>query len=266
MNSLFCYRTLLRLPNFKGKARLIHFYRKAFYSPHILRVDPGLQLGLQPIDWLQSDLLRDGSLEPLTSALFANILRSGDSYVDVGAHIGFHTLLARHIVGTTGRLLAVEPQPRNGAQLLANCQLNGFNNVELYIAAAGERDDMIALPVQADSDTSRLTLSGAGVNDQAQQFHVPILRLDSLLARHDLERVRLLKIDVEGYELEVIRGLGDRLETVDHIIFELLDPSHAATAAICEHLESRGFALKTVKGDTWDRRQLVPENNIWATR
>jgi hypothetical protein len=57
---------------------------------------------LDPMEWTQSDLLRDGSIETLTSALYTKLLHDGDRYVDVGAHVGYHTLLARHCIGAEG--------------------------------------------------------------------------------------------------------------------------------------------------------------------
>lgn len=266
MNSLPLYRALLRLPAFKGKARLTEIFRAVFYSPRSWRVEPGIQVVLRPLDWVQSDILRDGQLEPLTSSLLASVLRTGDTYVDVGAHIGFHTLLARHAVGETGTLLALEPQPHNCAQLLDNCRANDFSNIVLYVAAAGESDDVVALHLQTGTDTSCLSLAGGGVNDQSQCFHVPLFRLDRLIPKHGIQRLRLLKVDVEGYELQVLRGLGDYIHATDNIILEILQPAHPNSTLICEFLAGAGFTLKTVKGELWDRCQPAPENNVWATR
>src|SRR5258705_12131660 len=114
------YRTLLRLPEFKGKSRIIQFYRSFFFSSFRFKGNYDFVMDLDPIDWIQSDLLRDGGLEPLTSALYGRLLRGGDRYVDVGAHIGFHTLIARHLIGETGLVIAVEPQPYNCQKLLSN--------------------------------------------------------------------------------------------------------------------------------------------------
>src|ERR1700730_18322195 len=120
------YRRLLRLPEFMGKSRLIGFYRSVFFLTPRPRLIHGLRMELDPLEWTQSDLIKNGSLEPLTSALYGKLLRAGDTYVDVGAHIGFHTLVARHYVGQSGRLIAVEPQPYNCQKLLANWRANDF--------------------------------------------------------------------------------------------------------------------------------------------
>src|SRR5205085_7286263 len=95
------YRGLLHLPSVKGKAQVMQLYRAIFFTPKVSQVIHGLKMELDPIEWTQSDLMVRGSIEPLTSALYGKLLRHGDVYVDVGAHVGFHTLIARHFIGGT---------------------------------------------------------------------------------------------------------------------------------------------------------------------
>ena len=226
-------------------------------------------MDLDPIDWNQSDLLRDGGVEPLTSALYGKLLRQGDKYVDVGAHIGFHTLVARHLIGETGLVIAVEPQPYNCQKLLANWRANGFENVALYVPAVGEHDTTVALHQQVETDSTRLSMVLEPVNDEARVFYVPLRRLEAILREQRVERVRLLKIDVEGYELEVVNGLGSFLPSIDNIILEVLDTSTGLSArsiSLIEKLKSLRYKLNTVAGDPWDYRSPLPENNLWASR
>jgi hypothetical protein len=67
------YRDILRLPQFKGKSRMIQLYRSLFFSSHTFRALHGILLDIDPIDWTQSDLLRDGRIEPMTSALYGSL-------------------------------------------------------------------------------------------------------------------------------------------------------------------------------------------------
>src|SRR6185295_1699992 len=92
------YRRLLQLPTFKGKSWLTTSYRRVFFSSKIYRWKEGIVFDIDPIEWNQSDLLRDGWLEPLTCQLMSTILKAGDTYVDVGAQFGFHTLVARNSI------------------------------------------------------------------------------------------------------------------------------------------------------------------------
>jgi FkbM family methyltransferase len=264
----FLYRTFLRCPRFRGKARLESLLRRCF-SPSRQRVIHDLWMQLDPIEWPQAEILARGCLEPLTTALFSKLLRPGDVYLDVGAHVGFHTLVARHYVGQSGRVIAVEPQPHNCSKLLANWQANQFANVFLYVAAAGERDGSIVLHDQKATDRSRLTLSLDAVNDEPQRFQVPMLRIDTICESQSVERIRLLKIDVEGYELQVLRGCTSFASRIDHVVLELLDAEDeaASVGGILEELRNRGFSTwRTVNGDPWAPGSPLPENNVWASR
>ena len=227
-------------------------------------------MDIDGFDWIQSEIVRDGCTEPLTCALMGTILRAGDTYVDVGAQFGLHTLVARHFVGPAGTVVAIEPQPYNCHKLLTNWRLNGFENVTLYVGAIGAYDGSVALHLQSPTDTSRLSLSLSPVNDLPQKFHVPINRLETIFDQVRLDRVRLLKIDIEGYELEAIAGIGRYVDQVEHIIFEVLDSESGISEKsqdLIELLVRSGFTVKTVEGKDWDNKaRKLPENNLWASR
>jgi FkbM family methyltransferase len=177
---------------------------------------------LDPLEWAQISLLQDRIIEPKTVELFKQLLKCGDVYLDVGAHIGFHSLVARVLVDQAGRVIAVEPQPYNCDRILNNWRVNGFDNLKLYLAVAGAGPDMVELHNQSPTDKSRLTLCLEPVNDLPQVFVVPMLTLESLIERNRVGKVKLLKIDAEGYEAEVLRGLGDSVSLVENIVLELL--------------------------------------------
>jgi FkbM family methyltransferase len=223
---------------------------------------------LDPLEWGQIELLSGYLAERRTAQLFGRLLQDGDTYVDVGAHVGFHTLVARRHLGDEGRVIAIDPQPYNCDKVNTNWRLNGFSNILVCIAAAGDRDGMIELPFQAATDRSRLSLCLPGVNDQPQRFRVPLVRLDSLFGQLNCGRVRLLKIDVEGYELEVVRGLGRRIDQVDQIVAEVLDADAPSprTLELTKMLQISDFTLKTVEGAPWLPGQKLAENNLWACR
>src|SRR5205085_7512501 len=93
------YSWFLRLPHFKGKGRIENLMRRAFFSTRVWRVAYDLKMELNPLEWTEITLIRDGLIEPKTISLFDRLLEEGDTYVDVGAHVGFHTLVARRKVG-----------------------------------------------------------------------------------------------------------------------------------------------------------------------
>ena len=262
------YRSFLRLPAFKGKPMMDRLLKAAWYAPRPSRLANGLAMWLDPMEWTQAELLAKGVIEPLTTALMRRLLGDGATYVDVGAHVGFHTLTARQCVGAGGRVVAVEPQPYNCERILHNWQLNGFENLDLFVAAAGARSGMVALRQQAATDKARLSLALEGVNDQPQRYHVAMVAVDDVVRDLGIERIDLVKIDVEGYESQVIEGMRNTLARASHLVFEML-PAGAGGAAgreLLEGLRAAGFDARTVTGEWLSGLDAIQENNVWCTR
>jgi FkbM family methyltransferase len=257
----------LRLPHFKGKTRIETLLRRALWTPHQTKVFGGLRMELDPAEWTQMQLIKRNWLEPRTLALYQKLLRPGDVFVDIGAHVGFHSLVARQLVGPTGLVIGIEPQPYNAHKILANWRANNFTNLKLVIAAAGAENRSVTLSDQVLIDRSLLTLLECGGKNEAQKFEVPLVRLDSLFQRHRIKDVKLLKIDVEGYEFEVVMGAGERLPDMKNIILEILDTTtRDRIEALTELLRSNGFELLTIDGAPWKGSGDIPERNLWARR
>jgi FkbM family methyltransferase len=258
------YEFILRLPGFKGKAKIEAMFR-ALLKPHISTVHHDIRMELDPEEWLQIDLRALGRLEPRTTALFERILRPGAAYVDVGAHVGYHSLVAARLVGAGGRVFSIDPQPYNCAKILTNAELNGFANITVIAAAVDEADGFKSLKNQSRQDKARLTLAGPGVNDGALTFVVPEITLRWLIETYTLRPVNLLKVDVEGFELEVLKGAGDAIRAIENIVLEILPGEDAdRTLAIERILRDFGFQMFDVDGSPWRPGQACTENNVWA--
>jgi FkbM family methyltransferase len=260
------YDFILRLPAFKGKAKIAAMVR-ALLKPHISTVHHDIRMELDPDEWLQIGLRASGRMEPRTIALFERILQPGDVYVDVGAHVGYHSLVAARLVGAGGRIFSIDPQPYNCAKILSNAKLNGFTNITVVAAAVDEADGFTSLKNQSRHDKARLTLGGPGVNDDELVFVVPRITLRWLIETYGLRPVNLLKIDVEGFELEVLKGAGDAMRAIENIVFEVLPGEDAEkTPAIERTLRDCGFQMFDVDGAPWRPGQASTENNVWARR
>jgi FkbM family methyltransferase len=260
------YRACLKFPSFRGKSFIEGWMREKL-APQRCEVAGGIIMELDPQEWHQIDLLAKGTLEPKTINRFTDLLSQGGIYIDIGAHVGYHTLVARALVGASGKVVAIDPQPYNCDKILTNCRLNDFKNVTVYVAAAADRTGTVTLKTQPSNDKSRLTLCENGARDAGEPFVVPLVRLDAVVAEFKLERIDLLKIDVEGYELAVLRGLGAAISIVRNIIFEVLKDTPLDTASkIANHLAAAGFSLRTVDGYEWKPGQPCLENNVIASR
>jgi FkbM family methyltransferase len=144
--------------------------------------------------------------EPREVAFFRRLVPQGGVVIDVGANIGQYTLLAAELAGPSGRVFAFEPDPVNAAALQRSVGRNGFGGrVELLRVAVAGRSGEAALDVQPDRTRSRLAAK-TGESVRAGAVQVRTLALDDFLDERGLDRLDFLKIDVEGADLDVLRG------------------------------------------------------------
>ena len=148
-------------------------------------------------------------------------LPEGGTFVDIGANVGYYTRKASHIVGPKGRVLAFEPAPNALRVLKLNAQ--DLDNVAVFGIAAGEVRESRTFHLQEAGDTSTLLPASGG-----RAIAVEVAPLDEVLA--DAPAVDLIKIDVEGYEMNVLAGARSLLTRHKPIVlFEYID-SYAALA------------------------------------
>jgi FkbM family methyltransferase len=146
---------------------------------------------------------------PLQEALKRE-LAPGMTFFDIGANVGFVTLVAASLVGPSGRVVAFEPVPGNVAAIRENLALNGIDWVELRQTAVARSAGSASLIVSEVSAFSRL--AHISVPSEARdRIEVPVTSVDELLAASSVPKPDVIKIDVEGAELEVIEGMRDTL-------------------------------------------------------
>lgn len=144
---------------------------------------------------------------------FRSVLRPGMTVVDVGANTGMYSVVAGFLVGEKGRVVAIEPQPGIVDLLKKNVKLNGLENVLTMEIALGEQAGSGRLWQPSSTNDGQATL-----RLQKDEQHcgdpvdVHIEALSTVLANADTTEVDVLKIDVEGAELTVLKGFGDFLE------------------------------------------------------
>lgn len=150
--------------------------------------------------------------EPEVSYFITNVLEEGDTFIDVGGHVGYFSLLAAHAVGAEGHVYTFEPEPRNASHIREHIALNGLGNVELFEEAVGDQEGEAELHVNADN-TGGHALWDVGehpFNSRSREHHeVKTVRrgtLGQLLAATAGQRVRLVKVDAEGSEHRVLKG------------------------------------------------------------
>jgi FkbM family methyltransferase len=218
-------------------------------------VSGGSRLAVRTDDSIGRVLAISGVWEPNVSAVFSRRLARGDVCVDIGAHIGYFTLLASRRVGPQGHVYAFEPSPTNFRALRSNVERNDAANVTALQVAVGPTPQRALLVEGPGTNTGRATLSPvlvARASAGRPEATVEVRPVTADLPAVDLERIRVVKIDVEGYELEVLKSLEAVFELSRPLtVFIELTPGWTGDddpAAYVDDLRSRhGFDLEKLE-------------------
>ncbi|MEO8471020.1 MAG: FkbM family methyltransferase [Chryseolinea sp.] len=171
----------------------------------------GFKIKIDPVvdNGVERKLYRFGSYEKGTLNILNLFLREGDVFVDVGANIGLMTVYAATKVGSRGRVLSFEANPDTKRILDENVELNRLDNVTTFGFALGSAAGTSIL--YSNLSINRGSASLNKLDEQSQQYSIEIRRLDNVQeAKRDL---KLMKVDVEGWELEVMKGSGSILSS-----------------------------------------------------
>jgi FkbM family methyltransferase len=161
--------------------------------------------------------------ERATVQLYKELLKSKFSVFDIGANIGFYTLLAASLM-SRGEIHAFEAHPEVFECLQRNARLNRFRNAHMNHMAMSDKNGQVELFLPIDGDWTNASLV-AGFTAQNETIAVESTRFDTYCDRNGVNRVDLVKIDVEGAELQVFHGMGRLLDAwLPDIICEVLEP------------------------------------------
>ncbi len=206
-----------------------------YYIPHGYRMY---------LDVDESPMMRDrshGLYESEKVEAFRCFLSPGDSVVDAGVNKGYFSLLAARLVGPAGTVFAFEPHPENCKWFLKSVAANGYRHVNLVRAALGATNGVTELYLGEKSGWHSLKQN----SENQPSLNVNILQLDDALARMGNPRIKLIKIDVEGAELEVLRGALSTLANTSPLVL-LVDLHHSRGlrhSEIHSLLTQQGFSL-----------------------
>jgi len=202
------------------------------------RIFPGMPIPLRlPFGawWLAEKSALDHELiynefEKMETGFVKSLLRRDMTVVDVGAHHGLYTLLASKCVGWEGRVIAIEPSPRECARLEKHLRLNRCSNVDLVPCAAGEDSGEMEFFLVDGSNDWCNSLRPPAVDDPTRTVRVRVRRVDEILSERRISRVDFVKLDVEGAELSVLYGAMQllRREPRPAILAEVQDVRTAA--------------------------------------
>jgi FkbM family methyltransferase len=193
-------------------------------------------------------LIRKGSYEPQWTAWFQRAITPGMRIVDIGANLGYYTVLFGTLTGATGTVVACEPDPDNRELLTRNIDGHGLAG-HVRIAGVALADRSGTLPLHRDprrAGVHSLSFDNLATQEGASQIEVPVLTLDELTSRYGFDAVDLMKMDAQGAEALILRGGARTLAGhVGTLVIELWPTGlrHCGTSLdeLLDRLECDGF-------------------------
>lgn len=189
--------------------------------------------------------------EPGTTRQFQETVKPGMVVVDIGAHVGYYTLLAARLVGPAGKVYAFEPEPDNHTILLKNIDMNGYNNVVATQIAVSDLEGSSTLYLTT-LDSGRHSMYHHGLPERGAA-PVETTTLDSFFESEEWPRVDFIKIDVEGAEAAVLDGMPRLMQKCPdlQLIVEfnpaLLQDGGVAPTDFLNRLAAQGWGVRIIE-------------------
>jgi FkbM family methyltransferase len=212
-----------------------------------------------------------------TTSLFERALKSGMTVIDIGAHAGYYALLAARLVGSQGRVFAFEPDPANCQLLQKNVSLNSYANIAICPRAVAERSGRSRLLLDPrGNDRNALIQDTERTNGVESKYstEVETISVDDFLEETRVEGVDLLKIDAEGAECGILRGMSRALSraAVQRMIMEFCpvacEQDGITPEALLRRIVDYGLAIYCIgrTGDTTPVRETQFDSLIEDAR
>jgi FkbM family methyltransferase len=210
---------------------------------------PGQGLWLKVEPYLEHGYF-SGFPEPGVQEEIVRHLGPGGCFYDAGAHVGYYSLLASRLVGKAGRVVAFEPDPANVDVLKENLSRNRMSNVEVIPAALWGHRGNVAFQRSASDGPEVSSRRGAVVAPDGDEFRAGLIRVEALTLdafAADHEPPTMIKIDVEGAEVEVLKGAEKLISRTKPVM--LLEVHHQPAATFVQNeLLQNGYEIKWLVG------------------
>jgi FkbM family methyltransferase len=200
-----------------------------------------------------TELLAERYEQEITKVLNDEVL-PGIAVLDIGAHVGCHTLLAARLVGPGGKVFAFEPSPDNFALLQKNVTLNGYDNVVLIQKAVADRSGTVTFYLSPEGNDRNSIYEDSRTPQLGTSLEVSSVSIDDFLEQQGWPQIHLIKVDVEGAEQLVLKGMSKLLErTRDLVLIIEFAPACIRNSgfppeSFLAALASNGFSVNVLQG------------------
>ena len=244
-------------PDFPIKSRIMRILRKNIQDKGYttcISFDRGEQILLNLDDYISLELFFKGiySMESNLIELFHSILQEGAVVLDIGAHIGYYTLQIAARVGSKGQVHAFEPVSDTFAYLKKNILLNKFTNVFANRYIVHDRCGRKEIFISDERNTGKSSVVEP-VGDITRRIEIAkCITIDEYINQRELSKIDIVKIDVEGNELSILKGMRNLLESQNHLnIIVEIHKGHLLSQGIepkevYDFLQKFGFSAKQI--------------------
>lgn len=236
---------------------------------YVVNIASDFRLCVDVRDGLGCRIYRDKIWEPVLTTWFGRLCNSGMVVADVGANIGFFSLLSARLVGTRGHVYAFEPISENVRLLRESVNLNGCHErITVVPSAASDRSGSVSMRTSRGVPSGSATTSKPSGGLHSSQWvsktvAVPSLTLDDYFDGLGIHRVDLVKVDIEGGEVQALKGMFRGLMQKRYRILmveEHVQHDPSAPSEIREILQHAGYHLYRFSGEDY----LVPDQPGWG--
>jgi len=175
----------------------------------------GLNLRIYPGNEVFRSIFVRGIYDPSLVTIINTLLPSDGVFIDIGANMGYCSLLMSKTVGEDGKVFAIEPSERDFLRLVDNVSLNRLNNVNVYRLAISDKSGNVKISIAPEERSSLNTLGTAFSNKGIEELRteeVIATTLDAFIKQEEIDRIDVIKMDIEGSEFKALKGARESIE------------------------------------------------------
>jgi len=150
--------------------------------------------------------------EPITTQITIQELKKDMTCLDIGSNIGYYTFMESKAVGNNGLVIAIEPSPKNFQQMKKSLELEKTSNVDTNNFAVGEQNGECNFLIHKRSNLCKIIPNEAPLPKFGNVVKIPLKKIDSFIEEKKLNRLDFIRMDIEGYEINLFEGLWSTLK------------------------------------------------------
>jgi FkbM family methyltransferase len=250
----FLIKKILKRKLFKGQFKIFLWLLKNHKLKQIKCICKPIignfNINVETKNFIDASIYYTGDYEPYLKKHFKNLIKKGDFILDIGANIGFHTLYFAELTGVNGKVFSFEPIPINFDALQRNIELNQFPQIKPVNKALGNIN--MQMNVHINQDAQNPGAFNLFENGEKNTI-IACIKGDDYLAENKISKINFIKVDVEGFELEVFKGLTKTIQNSKPIIIFEYDKNYQAKLnedpkAIIQFLANFSYQFFSIDG------------------